>query len=135
MSKLEAEADAARGAFAQLTSSRAASPWSRSAAKGEVALITEYDASQPENLGGPSRRSSRWCSTSVERRQIHAPGGSVAIRSFTNARRVSRSIADTGIGIPPEVLPHLFAPFARGDNSVSRQFPAPGFRAWPLVAD
>jgi PAS domain S-box-containing protein len=36
------------------------------------------------------------------------------------------AVIDTGFGIAPDVLPHLFLPFRQGDNSISRQFGGTG---------
>jgi signal transduction histidine kinase len=36
------------------------------------------------------------------------------------------AVTDTGFGIAPDVLPHLFLPFRQGDNSISRQFGGTG---------
>ena len=53
--------------------------------------------------------------------------GQVAIEGrMTKAGEVAVSVIDTGIGIAADVLPHLFAPFRQGDNSISRRFGGSG---------
>lgn len=47
-------------------------------------------------------------------------GGRVAVRLERIGERARLTIADTGIGIRPEVLPHLFAKFVQADSSVTR---------------
>lgn len=52
----------------------------------------------------------------------HTPeGGTITLRWRCDAGGVRFSVADTGAGIPPADLPHLFAPLYRGEASRSRQ--------------
>jgi PAS domain S-box-containing protein len=46
--------------------------------------------------------------------------------ALTKDGEVEIAVVDTGIGIPPDVLPQLFRPFRQGDNSISRQFGGSG---------
>jgi len=38
-------------------------------------------------------------------------GGTLSMRVFNDGEQVRMEISDTGAGIPPEILPHLFEPF------------------------
>jgi two-component system sensor histidine kinase BaeS len=44
-------------------------------------------------------------------------GGRITIRATGYAREVSIAVADTGPGIAPDVLPHLFERFTRSPES------------------
>ena len=48
--------------------------------------------------------------------------GSITIRTSNENGMVKVEIADTGIGIEPDVMPRLFRPFEQGERGVSRQF-------------
>jgi signal transduction histidine kinase len=48
-------------------------------------------------------------------------GGIVAIEASVGTQTVTLTVADTGIGIAPDVLPHVFERFFRGDDSRTRQ--------------
>ncbi|HEU4754514.1 MAG TPA: ATP-binding protein, partial [Armatimonadota bacterium] len=50
------------------------------------------------------------------------PGGEVAVslRSEPEGGRVSLTVADTGIGIPQELLPSIFETFVQGEQSLDR---------------
>jgi two-component system OmpR family sensor kinase/two-component system sensor histidine kinase BaeS len=52
----------------------------------------------------------------------HTPaGGAVACRVTSDGSRVTFAIRDSGPGIAPEALPHIFERFYRADRSRSRQ--------------
>jgi len=42
---------------------------------------------------------------------MHEPGGVLTVQLEGRAEDVTITVADTGVGIPPEVVPHLFEPF------------------------
>lgn len=47
-------------------------------------------------------------------------GGTISVTFSTDGRKAAVAIADTGIGIPPEDLPHIFERFYRVDKARSR---------------
>jgi len=49
-------------------------------------------------------------------------GGRVAVEAQQEDGQVMISISDTGIGISPEFLPHLFERFRQADSSITRQY-------------
>jgi signal transduction histidine kinase len=54
-------------------------------------------------------------------------GGSVRVEGAMTGEGEARIVVrDTGIGIAPEMLPHLFLPFHQGDNSTSRRYDGTG---------
>ena len=48
------------------------------------------------------------------------PGGEIAVTGQVEGQWVEVSIRDTGVGIAPQDLPHVFERFYRGDKSRSR---------------
>jgi signal transduction histidine kinase len=48
------------------------------------------------------------------------PGGEVVVRYAVDEDGVRGSVTDTGTGIAPDDLPHLFAAFWRGDGALQR---------------
>ncbi|MFC3533765.1 PAS domain S-box protein [Vogesella facilis] len=52
--------------------------------------------------------------------------GSVTLRLRAERGGLQLSVLDTGIGIAPERLPHIFAPFTQADASMARRFGGTG---------
>lgn len=52
--------------------------------------------------------------------QYTSEGGAVTISALDHGQEVQITISDTGVGIPPEHLPHVFTRFYRVDKSRSR---------------
>src|SRR5206468_3648 len=52
------------------------------------------------------------------------PDGGVVTLRTTNPTtgRLHVEVTDTGVGIPPELLPRLFQPFNQGEQTITRQF-------------
>ncbi|MDB5310525.1 MAG: chemotaxis protein methyltransferase CheR [Gemmataceae bacterium] len=49
------------------------------------------------------------------------PGGRVEVRLVSELGRAVLTVRDTGIGIPPDVLPRLFTPFTQADRTLERE--------------
>lgn len=48
--------------------------------------------------------------------------GRITIRTWNDGDQLVMSCADTGIGIPPDVLPHIFEAFEQGSAEVTRHY-------------
>ncbi len=49
-------------------------------------------------------------------------GGAITIRTRNEGESILIEVADTGIGIDPEILPHVFDAFQQGDARITRKF-------------
>ena len=48
------------------------------------------------------------------------PGGEIRVRHYSQGGQVVIEIADSGVGISPELLPHIFELFVQGDRTLDR---------------
>ncbi len=49
-------------------------------------------------------------------------GGTITIRTRNEGESILIEVADTGIGIEPDILPHVFDAFHQGDTRITRKF-------------
>ena len=57
-------------------------------------------------------------------------GGRISIHVAADAEGASLSVADTGIGISPEFLPHVFERFRQAETSLARTYSGLGLGLW-----
>lgn len=80
----------------------------------------ERDLSPVEVAGDPGRLAQIVANLLSNALRYTEPGGSVRLRVGADGRAVVLEVADTGIGIEPEDLEHIFKRFWRADRSRSR---------------
>lgn len=81
---------------------------------GEVELVTHL---APASVGGDQLRLGQIIRNLLSNAlKFTPPGGRVEVNLATNDREVELTVADTGVGIPPDELPHVFDRFWRGTN-------------------
>ncbi|CAB1368795.1 PAS domain-containing hybrid sensor histidine kinase/response regulator [Denitratisoma oestradiolicum] len=101
----------------------------RASAKG-ISLLIEYRP-LPHNLLGDSTRLQQALLNYVTNAVKFTEQGVVTLRCLTQEETadsvlVRFEVTDTGIGIPPEVLPRLFGAFEQADNSTTRRYGGTG---------
>lgn len=94
-------------------------------AKG-VKLITDLAEGLPPVLADPDRLA-QIMRNLLSNALRHTPeGGQITIRATYNGLAVRTVVADTGEGIPPKDLPHVFDRFWRAERSRSREWGGSG---------
>ena len=71
-------------------------------------------------LADPTRLSQAISNLLVNALKFTLPGGSLALTVSASASEAVFSVADSGVGMPPELLPHVFDLFVQGDASLDR---------------
>lgn len=114
----------------QVIRSTAALIAERARSKG-LAFTVELDDSLPAAAYGDSDRLRQVLLKVLDNAVKFTTSGGVALTAGLTASdaagyRVRVTVADTGIGIRPEVLPHLCDPFVQADSSTTRRFGGTG---------
>jgi signal transduction histidine kinase len=95
-----------------------------------IEVITEVPPNFPRNLIGDPHRFKQVISNFLSNAVKFTDSGWIRIRLesefSTTDPLIQISIEDTGIGILPEQIPHLFNPFTQADSSISRKFGGSG---------
>jgi len=78
--------------------------------------------SRPLTMRGDTTRIAQILSNLLTNASKYTPdGGRIDISLTTDERFADLQISDTGVGIPPELLPRMFDLFVQGDRSLDRQ--------------
>ena len=101
----------------------------RAAAKG-LRLLIESEPLPPRLKGDPTRLQQALLNYAANAIKF-TETGRVTLRTRTleetaESVRVRFEVTDTGIGIPPEVMPRLFGAFEQADNSTTRKYGGTG---------
>ena len=86
----------------------------------DITLEAEIPPALPAVAADPDRMRQVFTSLISNALQFTPPGGRVHVRAWPEGGGVLVSVADTGPGIAPEDLPHIFDRFYRADKSRSR---------------
>ncbi|MFQ4137885.1 PAS domain-containing protein [Nodosilinea sp. PGN35] len=90
-------------------------------AKG-ITLHTEFDAAPGTVAGDPSRLQQIVWNLLANAIKFTPQGGAVTVRLRHEATHAVIEVVDTGQGISPEFLPHVFERFRQADSSSTRAF-------------
>ena len=92
---------------------------------GRLRLLTDFAAAEHRVLGDGSRLTQIFWNLLRNAVKFTPDGGTIIVRTWNEgeagARQLAIEITDTGIGIEPKTLPHIFEAFAQGQAPMSRK--------------
>lgn len=94
------------------------------AAKKDISLESEVESGLPALLGDPHRLQQVVSNLLTNAIKFTPPHGSIVVRLRQVEDQLELTVKDTGVGISPEFLPHVFERFRQGDAALTQ--PRPG---------
>jgi CheY-like chemotaxis protein len=91
-----------------------------------LALVTHIDESLPETVSGDVAHLRQILGNLLSNAIKFTERGSVILRVTPSAGFVRFSVSDTGVGIAPDFMPHIYEAFRQADNSPTRRFGGTG---------
>jgi signal transduction histidine kinase/ActR/RegA family two-component response regulator len=85
-----------------------------------VAIHTDLDEWLPPVFGDPPRLHQIISNLLTNALKFTPSGGRIDVTLKSEGRRLVLTIADTGVGISPDFLPHLFEAFRQADSTTTR---------------
>jgi PAS domain S-box-containing protein len=90
------------------------------AATANVRLVTDLDRRETILDGDPDRLDQVLGNLLSNALKFTPAGGTISVQLYQSDAEARLTIADTGIGIAPDVLPHIFDRFRQADSSTTR---------------
>jgi PAS domain S-box-containing protein len=87
-----------------------------------IRIEREFDRTLTSMSGDPARLQQVIWNLLSNAIKFTPPGGHVRIALIRAGGNIELAVSDTGIGVRPEFLPHLFERFRQGDASSTRRF-------------
>jgi signal transduction histidine kinase/ActR/RegA family two-component response regulator len=91
------------------------------AAAKDIEIVPQLDSATGELHGDPDRLQQVVGNLLSNAVKFTGPGGRISVSLREDGGLTELTVADTGQGIAPELLPHIFDRFRQGDNSSTRQ--------------
>lgn len=85
-----------------------------------IELLSSFEADAGQVTGDPDRLQQVAWNLLINAVKFSSPGGQVRITLSRHGPRVRMEVVDTGDGINPEFLPHIFDRFRQADSSTRR---------------
>ncbi len=89
-------------------------------------LVVDIEEGLPETQGDPRRLEQVLNNLLSNAIKFTPEGGRVGVKAWQEDGQLKVSVADTGMGIPPGDLPHLFEPFHRATNATKKAIEGTG---------